>query len=95
MIDWKNIIENGKKNGIEYVFHNDIQMNNCSCCGGEPKIYEKNNTNKKLSFSHIFIRCEKCGRIVSSDFDISGNPSEMYPSKENAIQKAIKEWENK
>lgn len=91
MIYWNKLIENGKKCGIEYHFYDDVELKKCSC-GGKSRMYSKENKNKKFSFEHLYIRCEKCNKSVSMDYDTSGNPSEAYKPKDEAIKNAINEW---
>lgn len=91
MIEWKKLIENGKQCGIEYHFYNDVKLNKCSC-GGNARMYSKENKNKKFSFEHLNIRCEKCNKSISSVYDISGNPSETYKTKEEVIKNLSEEW---
>lgn len=91
MIDWKQLIENGKQCGIEYHFYNDVELKLCSC-GGKAIMYSKENNNKKFSFEHIHIRCEKCNKSVSGVYDISGNPSETYREKDEVKQGIASEW---
>lgn len=94
MIDWKQLVENGKKCGIEYHFYDDIELKRCSC-GGKARMYSKENKKKKFSFEHLFIVCEKCNNSADGVYDISGNPSKMYRTKEEVIKDIAKEWNEK
>lgn len=91
MIDWNKLIENGKKCGVDYHFYDDVELKVCSC-GGKARMYSKENKNKKFSFEHLDIRCENCNKSVSEVYDVSGNPSETYKTKDEVIENAINEW---
>lgn len=93
-IDWDKLIGNGKQYGIEHCFYDDTKLRKC-LCGGKPKMYSKENKNKKHSFEHISITCEKCCKSVHGTYDISGNPSETYPEKEIVIQTITEKWNDK
>lgn len=91
MVDWKILTENGKKCGIKYHFYDDVKLNKCSC-GGNSRMYSKENKNQKLSFEHLNILCEKCNELISDVYDISGKPSKTYKSKEKVIKSLSKKW---
>ena len=94
MVDREKLIENGKQFGIEYHFYDDKTINPCSC-GGRARMYSKENTKKKFSFEHLYIRCEKCNKSASGDYDISGNPSKTYKTKDEVTENLINEWNGK
>ena len=91
MIDWNKLVENGKQYGVEYHFYDDFELKPCSC-GGKAKMYSKENKNKKFSFEHLHIRCEKCNKSVSAVYDVSGNPNETYKEKSEAIKDIVQRW---
>lgn len=91
MIDWNKLIENGKKYGVEYYFYDDVELKPCSR-GGKARMYSKECKNKKFSFEHLHIRCEKCNKSVSTVYDVSGNPNETYKEKSEAIKDIVQRW---
>lgn len=94
MIDWNKLIENGRKCGIEYHFHDGVKLNACSC-GGKARIYSKEHKEKKFSFENLEISCEECFEHISGVYDISGKPSDTYKTKDEVMENLINEWNGK
>lgn len=94
MTDWKQLEGNGRKCGIEYHFYDDIELKKCSC-GGKARIYSKKDKKNNFSFEHLRITCEKCNNSVDSVYDVSGNPNEIYKTKEDVIKDITNKWNEK